>query len=485
MKIKTLILALSISSLTLNAQNEIDALRYSTQDLHGTARYTSMGGSFGALGGEFSALSSNPAGLGMYQFSEFTFTPTLSLNRTKSYYGNSELSDYKSVIDIGNLGLVFTIPKNNTDWKRVNIGIGWNQLSDYERSFKIKGQNNTSSLADNMLYYAEGNTIDNLNDFHAGPAFWSDLIDLAENSVDTTTNWYLNDNGNYISHINSNTNKTQADYLRSTGNEKEFVFSVGGSYKDQLYIGTTIGFPSINYYENSIYSEHTFEDTIYDLTGFDYEEELNVHASGINLKIGAILRATENLKIGVSVHSPTLYSIEETYNTSITTYFKTQNFTENSPINYFEYELLTPWKANVSASKIFNKHIIISGDYEIVDYSSISMNSNSYAFDEENKIITNLYQRTNNIKLGTEINIRPFIIRAGYSKYGSAFSDKDFSRENFSYGFGVNNGGYFFDIAYILKKGKNEHLLYSEDYIAPVSLVNTNHSLLLTLGFRY
>ena len=47
-------------------------------------------------------------------------------------------------------------------------------------------------------------------------------------------------------------------------------------------------------------------------------------------------------------------------------HFKTQNFTENSPINYFEYELLTPWKANVSASKIFNKHIIISGDYEML-----------------------------------------------------------------------------------------------------------------------
>mgnify|MGYP001253267024 CR=1 FL=1 len=84
-------IAIAIST-TLNAQNEVDALRYSTQDLSGTARYSAMGGAFGSLGGEFSALSSNPAGIGMYQFSEFTFTPCFNLNSTKSYYDNSNLS---------------------------------------------------------------------------------------------------------------------------------------------------------------------------------------------------------------------------------------------------------------------------------------------------------------------------------------------------------------------------------------------------------
>ena len=41
----------------------------------------------------------------------------------------------------------------------------------------------TSSLVDNILDYAQGNTIDNLNAFHGAPAFWSDLIDLANNSI--------------------------------------------------------------------------------------------------------------------------------------------------------------------------------------------------------------------------------------------------------------------------------------------------------------
>ena len=476
---------IALSSITLLAQNEIDALRYSTHNLSGTARYSAMGGAFGSLGGEFSSLSSNPAGIGMYQFSEFTFTPTLNLNRTKSYYNNSHISDYKYGFNIGNLGLIFTIPKKNSDWKRITVGIGWNQLANYDSRIKIEGRNSTSSIADNILDLSQGYAIENLNDFHSSLAFWTDLIDLEDNSIDTTTEWYAHDNGNYISHIKENTEKTQAEYLRKTGGENEFVFSIGSSYNEQLYIGATIGFPNLNYYELSIYNEYSFKDTIYDLQSFEYQKELSVYGSGINLKVGAIYRVRNNLKIGGSLHSPTLYSIEETYNTSITTNFSSESFAENSPINYFEYELITPWKASLSASAIFNNNIIISGDYEIVDYSSSNMYSDSYSFADENTKITNLYEISNNIKLGAEMNIKPFILRVGYSKYGSPFANKDSSKENFSYGIGINNGGYFLDVAYVLSQGENEHLLYSEEYINPIKLVSTNHSLLLTLGFRY
>ncbi len=479
---RILVIALAIST-TLNAQNEVDALRYSTQENLGTARYSAMGGAFGSLGGEFSALSLNPAGIGMYQFSEFTFTPTFNLNSTKSYFNGTNTADYNTGLDIGNLGLVFTIPKGDTDWKRINIAIGWNQLTSYDRNIIIEGHNNTSSLADNILEYAQGNTIDNLNSFHGSPAFWSDLIDLENN--DTINGWYANDNGSYISHVSSNSNKMQAKHIQTLGGENEFVFSAGGSYNEQLYIGASIGFPSINYYENTIYSEHSFEDTINGLNGFDYQEELTTYGNGMNLKVGAIFRVNESFKIGASVHSPTYYNIEETYSTLITTHFNEVSYTEDSPVNYFEYKLQTPWKANLSASTILNKNILISGDYEIIDYSSVRMNSDSYRFTDENEIISNLYQKTENIKIGAEMNIKPFILRTGYAKLGSAFANKDFSRENFSYGLGINNGGYYFDIAYVLSQGANEHLLYSEEYIAPTSLVNTNQCLIFTIGFRY
>ena len=50
---------------------------------------------------------------------------------------------------------------------------------------------------------------------------------------------------------------------------------------------------------------------------------------------------------------------------------------------------------------------------------------------------------------------------------------------------GLNYGSYFFDIAYVLSQGENQHQLYSDDLIDPIKIINTNHSILLTIGFRY
>jgi len=113
------------------------------------------------------------------------------------------------------------------------------------------------------------------------------------------------------------------------------------------------------------------------------------------------------------------------------------------------------------------------------------MHSSNYSFTDENNSIQDLYTKTTNIRLGAEMNVKPFVLRAGYSKYGSALASQDFSKENYSFGLGINNGGYYFDAAYVLSQGNSEHLLYNEDYISPISLVNTNHNLVFTLGFRY
>ena len=50
------------------AQSQADAYRLSQTELTGTARFVSMGGAFGALGGDISVMSYNPAGLAIYIF---------------------------------------------------------------------------------------------------------------------------------------------------------------------------------------------------------------------------------------------------------------------------------------------------------------------------------------------------------------------------------------------------------------------------------
>ena len=249
MKQKIIFLSLIIISFSVKGQNEFDAFRYSSQSMFGTAKATSMSGALGSLGGDFSCLSYNPAGLGMYQYTEISFSPSFSLNNSTSYNNKYILLEngvtYSDKYDedissgtIGNFGYISANARNDNDWKRLNFGIGYNQLANYDKNIYINTLNNTSSLADNLLSVAQGNTINQLDGFFGGPAFWTDIIDLENNAVDTSLNQYIYDNGNYISHVKSSALKRQTHQFNSSGNMGEVVFSIGTSFQERIYLSS-------------------------------------------------------------------------------------------------------------------------------------------------------------------------------------------------------------------------------------------------------
>ena len=127
---KTILLILGLVSINLNAQNEIDALRYSTQNIFGTAKFNSMGGSFGSLGGDFSTLSYNPAGIAFYNNSEISFTPSLNMNETNTSLNGNNFTNNNFGANISNFGFIAKGINDNQQWNRVNIGFGWNQLAN-------------------------------------------------------------------------------------------------------------------------------------------------------------------------------------------------------------------------------------------------------------------------------------------------------------------------------------------------------------------
>jgi len=477
-------IVLILNSLSVFAQNEIDALRYSKDGIFGTAKFTSMGGSFGALGGDFSNLHSNPAGLGLYQNSEIFISPSMHLNKVNSYY-TQQVETEKVDLTISNLGIIFSSPLKNKNWNRINFGIGINTLNSYNKDITIQGKNKFNSLSDKILDLANGNYINELDDFYAYPGFMTYLID---------TSLGLGDNGQYFLNINSTTNKTQRKIISSSGNKNELVFSFASSMNDKLYIGTTFGFPIINYRESSKYSEFDFDETENKLDSYDLKENLSVYGQGINIKIGMIARINEFTNFGLSLQSPTIFNIEETFYTEIITYTDSNRYNWNSPYNYFEYELITPAKAIFSASTKIKNILLLNADFEIINYSYANLSSNNEEFINENNSIDSLFTQSQNIRLGVDLDLGKIVsefkgvkLRSGIALNGKIYeSNKDnFSSENYSFGIGTNNNFYFLDIAYILHKSKDFHNLYSQDLISPIDLVNTNHSIIFTLGFRY
>ena len=122
------ILFLSAFSLPVLAQNESDALRFSQTYSGGTARSLSLSGAFGALGGDPSSLSINPAGIGVYRASEFTLTTGVNYDRVTSTYLN-KYEDYKYKLNISNLAYVYTYNTNNRNgWISASFGVAYNRL---------------------------------------------------------------------------------------------------------------------------------------------------------------------------------------------------------------------------------------------------------------------------------------------------------------------------------------------------------------------
>ena len=80
------------------AQNLNDINQLLNTSLSGTARYNAMAGAFGALGGDITAISYNPAGSSVFLHSEFGGTLSFVNNEIKAnYFGTSKVTENQNI----------------------------------------------------------------------------------------------------------------------------------------------------------------------------------------------------------------------------------------------------------------------------------------------------------------------------------------------------------------------------------------------------
>ena len=153
-------------------------------------------------------------------------------------------------------------------------------------------------------------------------------------------------------------------------------------------------------------------------------DNLYTSGAGVNLKIGGILRVNDQLRLGLTWHSPTLYNMKDEWQMKIDAQHELNDsaysYSHTSPYGIYDYEIVTPMKIITSAAVVLNKKLVLSGDLEFVDYTAMQLNGNDYDyFEEQNREIANTYTSTYNARLGAELNLSPIVLRAGYAKYGN------------------------------------------------------------------
>ncbi len=128
------------------AQNSDDILRYSNENLQGTARFQAMQGAFGALGGDLSALNINPAGLAVFKNSEFSGTFGINYNEIRTDFYGTVINNKTNIFDMPQFGGVFVMNggRNSSNpkvfrWKRQIWFAGVALISIFCRSLFVPG----------------------------------------------------------------------------------------------------------------------------------------------------------------------------------------------------------------------------------------------------------------------------------------------------------------------------------------------------------
>lgn len=467
------------------AQNEDDALRYSATKLGGTARNVALGGAFGALGSDFSSLSINPGGLALYRKSEFTLTPSITSSTTKSNYMGGANDDNKVQFMMGNGGIVLagTRESKKDKWKGFAFGIGYNRLNNFGSRTIIEGTNITNSLTDVYLANVKGKPRSGFSD-EAYMAWNTYLIDTIPG-----------DTSNYYSQMPSGINKLQRKTIERRGGMGETVISFAGNYDNKLFIGGTIGFQKVRYWEEATYDETAVNDT-FNLRGFRRKDYLNTDGNGVDFKFGVIYMPVKFMRVGLAFHSPTYLRLKDNYSSTLTTTFKsgasyTAGVDDNGSalIGNFDYRITTPYRAIGSLAFIIGQYGLISADYEFVDYRESNISAlGDYSFSDANNNISEKYKATANIRIGGEVRLDPFSIRLGYANYGSPFKNASLktAQNSFSGGVGYRKDGLFLDLAYVYSSYSDKYYLYDSS-INPTPSINkiTRGAIVTTFGYKF
>jgi hypothetical protein len=483
------------------------ALLFSRTRPGGSARIQGLGGSQIALGGDYSSGLSNPAGLGMFNRSEFTFSTGLASHSTSANYLGNTTDDNRTVFNIPGISLVWHMPKDNGAFLGGSFGISLSRINDFNRSTLYSGKNDNNSIIDYFIDQAFGSTTAQFDDNGAhyntptGLAYFNYLIGPKSTLNPPGPNdEYFTDAGY--------PDKQQEEILIK-GASNQWTFSYGGNIQDKFFFGAGIGIASIRYKSQKIFSEEfvpkntSNPDTLYYL---QLNENLDIRGSGVNATFGALVRPVDFIQVGVSFVTPTFYGISETYSASMGTRWDDFDYygdgseilgdNVNDPnrphtdLITSEYNLSTPMKFSTGIAFI-SKYGFLTGDIEMTNPAKAKYSSDTpgISYTDENGSIRNLYQAVINYRVGAEFRHEIYRVRAGYGVLTNAYRD-DIGADNkitsLSGGLGIRTKDFSIDFALVSSSSKkyNYQPYTFYDGSGPVaSLKNRTTTGMITLGF--
>ena len=442
------------------------ALLFSRTMPGGTARIQAMGGAQISLGGDISLAASNPAGLGMYNRSEVALTlGTLATQNTADYFDNRTQTN-QSRVNIPSFGLAFSSSKQGAVVSGT-FGVSFTRLNDFNSRMVYSGQNSNSSLIDYFIEDATGQPPTQFS-FPVPAGVRDNSNSLTRLAYDN----YLIGEASILSPPGPDTDyftdvlsiPLQEEEIQTRGGQNQWSFGYGVNVKDRVFLGGSLGIVSLTYESQKTFREDFVNEP---LSFFELRENLDIRGSGVNINFGAIARPVDFIQVGLSLSTPTWYSLSENYNASMFSQWKNFEYlpglflndesSELDPI-FTDYSLRSPWRLRVGSSFFIGKSGFVTVDVEQVNFAKAKYSSNTLGvdFSADNEDIRNAYQSTTTIRAGGEFRHEKFRFRAGYfympDPYRNEQNGINQKRTGFTGGIGYRSSPVYVDLAAVFSQ---------------------------------
>lgn len=473
---------------------KFEALQFSQLQPSGTSRTQAMGGAGVALGADLGSFLLNPANLGSYRRSEFSISPGLLLNSQDTNAGlfgrplNTATSDGRNNFNIANLGVAIATTNDNagSDWRGGAVGINFSRLATFSnrRTYALTGLDSSRSVNEFLLQdfflpnkgNGDANELfnnfdDNIISTFADLAYRTYLIDFPTDSTYSTPLWHQ-----------SRARQSETTTVRGAVNQIDIGY--GGSYRDKFYLGGSLGIVTMRYEQTRELTETLDVPTTgraSDISSISLRDSYETQGAGINLRIGAVYRPADFVRLGASVQTPTFASeLKETVEpTTLTVNYRRPfgadlqtSYTSSIPASEFQYSLTTPFRAMGGLTLIFKPKSetmtneageqmirqgsavagLLSADIEYVNYgrarlSAIDNDPAQADFSAANAAIRREYASAVNYRVGGELRLGQVYVRGGYATYANPFKDqlRGSERQVVATGFGLRRANSYID----------------------------------------
>jgi long-subunit fatty acid transport protein len=419
----------------VKAQFAEDVLRLSQFGSSVGARSQGMGNTVVGVADDYSALFGNPAGLSQQKNFEFSVgLSRLGYDNDVTFFGN-KTTDNNNAVHLNNLGLVYPIA---TSRGGLTFAFGFGRVANYTSIASFDGFNAKSSIIRTFAPYAGTQ----YEDFDLLTLSLPDANALLDNNLPMQLK--LADTLNDFLFPLLTDSVQQTGRILEGGGMNHWSFGGGIDIAPNLSLGITLNFVSGSYSYDRQFTEsdsrNIYRAFPYDFDHWTYTSTINSDITGFNALFGLMYRNPGKYRIGATVRIPTTYEISETFSDGgVSVFDNGDSFSYNPHGNKTDYKVTTPMVLSGGISVQPIDWLLLAGDAEYTDWSTMEFNTDNPDLIQENRNIKKWMRETVNLRGGAEATIFDLglILRGGFEWKQSPWKDDPSSYDQLTYTAGI------------------------------------------------